>query len=97
MFPVKIWTKQPRQSACPLIQKLFVIKLTNYPYARQQSTIHNIQRSFGSLLVISGLTLFVEGLEMGLFPIGETTLIHWRKKGACFASSVLFFFLAALV
>ncbi|MCK4768600.1 MAG: DUF1538 family protein, partial [Desulfobacula sp.] len=26
---------------------------------------------FGALLVVAGLTLFVQGLEMGLFPIGE--------------------------
>ncbi|MEA3544724.1 MAG: DUF1538 family protein, partial [Thermodesulfobacteriota bacterium] len=26
---------------------------------------------FGALLVVIGLSLFVQGLEMGLFPIGE--------------------------
>jgi len=26
---------------------------------------------FGTILVIIGLSLFVQGLEMGLFPIGE--------------------------
>ena len=84
MFPVKIWTKQPGQSACPLIHKLFAIKLTNYPYARQRSTIHNIHRSFGSLLVIDGLALFVEGLEMGLFPIGEAMAHSLARKGSLF-------------
>jgi hypothetical protein len=27
---------------------------------------------FGTFLVVAGLTLFVMGLEMGLFPIGES-------------------------
>ena len=26
---------------------------------------------FGAVLVVAGLALFVQGLEMGLFPIGE--------------------------
>ncbi|MCG8683705.1 MAG: DUF1538 family protein, partial [Desulfobacterales bacterium] len=34
---------------------------------------------FGALLVVTGLTLFVEGLEMGLFPIGES-MAHATSK-----------------
>ena len=36
----------------------------------------------GSLLVLIGLTLFVRGLEMGLFPIGETMAYAFAKKGS---------------
>ena len=39
---------------------------------------------FGGLLVIGGLTLFVEGLEMGLFPIGETMAHSLARKGSLF-------------
>ena len=39
---------------------------------------------FGGLLVIVGLTLFVEGLEMGLFPIGETMAHSLARKGSLF-------------
>ncbi len=39
---------------------------------------------FGILFVIVGLMLFVEGLEMGLFPIGETMAYALAKKGSLF-------------
>jgi len=38
----------------------------------------------GALLVVLGLTLFVEGLEMGLFPIGETMAHALARKGSLF-------------
>ncbi len=37
---------------------------------------------FGGLLVVIGLTLFIEGLEMGLFPIGEAMAHALAKKGS---------------
>jgi hypothetical protein len=37
---------------------------------------------FGFLFVIIGLMLFVEGLEIGLFPIGETLAYAFAKKGS---------------
>ena len=37
---------------------------------------------FGFLLVIVGLMLFIEGLEIGLFPIGETMAYALAKKGS---------------
>ena len=36
----------------------------------------------GTLLVLVGLTLFVRGLEMGLFPIGETLAYAFARKGS---------------
>jgi Protein of unknown function (DUF1538) len=50
---------------------------------------------FGALLVVVGLTLFVEGLEMGLFPIGESMAHALARKGSlfwllCFAFSLGF-------
>ncbi len=38
----------------------------------------------GSVLVILGLMLFVQGLEMGLFPIGETMAHELARKGSLF-------------
>jgi hypothetical protein len=38
----------------------------------------------GGFLVLGGLTLFVEGLEMGLFPIGETMAQSLARKGSLF-------------
>ena len=37
---------------------------------------------FGSLLVVVGLTLFIYGLEMGLFPIGESMAHAFAQKGS---------------
>lgn len=39
---------------------------------------------FGTLLVILGLSLFVQGLEMGLFPIGESMARALARKGSLF-------------
>ena len=38
----------------------------------------------GTVLVIFGLTLFVYGLKLGLFPIGETLAYSLVKKGSIF-------------
>ncbi len=37
---------------------------------------------FGTLLVVLGLTFFVYGLEMGLFPIGESMAQAFARKGS---------------
>lgn len=39
---------------------------------------------FGALLVVAGLSLFVQGLEMGLFPIGEAMAHALAGKGSLF-------------
>ncbi|MEN8257020.1 MAG: DUF1538 domain-containing protein [Thermodesulfobacteriota bacterium] len=39
---------------------------------------------FGALLVVAGLSLFVQGLEMGLFPIGEEMAHALARKGSLF-------------
>ncbi len=36
----------------------------------------------GSIFVLMGLTLFVQGLEMGLFPLGETLAYGFARKGS---------------
>lgn len=38
----------------------------------------------GTLLVALGLTLFIRGLEMGLFPIGEAMAYAFARKGSLF-------------
>ena len=38
----------------------------------------------GTLLVVVGLTLFIIGLEMGLFPIGEAMAHAFARKGSAF-------------
>lgn len=46
----------------------------------------------GLILVLLGLTLFVNGLEMGLFPLGESLATDFAKKGS-FGWLLLFAFL----
>jgi len=48
---------------------------------------------FGFLFVIIGLMLFIEGLEMGLFPIGESMAYALAKKGSLFWLLVFSFLL----
>lgn len=38
----------------------------------------------GTVLVVLGLTLFVRGLELGLFPIGENMAYAFARKGSLF-------------
>jgi hypothetical protein len=38
----------------------------------------------GTLLVIIGLTLFIRGLDLGLFPIGEAMAYAFARKGSVF-------------
>ncbi len=39
---------------------------------------------YGTVMVVLGLTLFVRGLEMGLFPIGESMAYDFARKGSVF-------------
>jgi hypothetical protein len=50
----------------------------------RQPLPNSIEILFGGLLVVLGLMLFVQGLEMGLFPIGETMAHELARKGSLF-------------
>ncbi len=50
----------------------------------QQPIPHLLQILSGTLLVVLGLTLFVQGLQMGLFPIGESMAYAFARKGSLF-------------
>ncbi|EXI80560.1 MAG: hypothetical protein AW10_01703 [Candidatus Accumulibacter appositus] len=39
---------------------------------------------FGTVLVVLGLTLFIHGLKIGLFPIGESMAHDFSRKGSLF-------------
>lgn len=38
----------------------------------------------GAVMIIMGLTLFIRGLEMGLFPLGEAMAHAFARKGSAF-------------
>ena len=48
----------------------------------QQPIPNLVEILIGSLFVLIGLTLFVQGLEMGLFPLGESLAFAFAKKGS---------------
>lgn len=50
----------------------------------QQPIPNFIDIAIGALFVVTGLTLFVQGLNMGLFPIGESMAYAFASKGSVF-------------
>ena len=50
----------------------------------QQPIPNLIQLLVGLALVLLGLTFFINGLEMGLFPIGESMANDFARKGSLF-------------
>jgi hypothetical protein len=50
----------------------------------QQPIPNFFEITLGTLLVVIGLGLFVRGLDMGLFPIGETMAYAFARKGSLF-------------
>lgn len=50
-----------------------------------QQPFPNLERVIvGVVMVMLGLTLFIQGLEMGLFPIGEAMAQAFARKGSLF-------------
>ena len=47
----------------------------------------------GAILVVIGLGMFLQGLEMGLFPIGESMAGAFARKGSVFWIMTFGFFL----
>jgi hypothetical protein len=81
-------------SARDLLPIILVIGF--FQFAVLQQPIPNFgEIAIGILFVVIGLTLFVQGLNMGLFPIGESMAYAFASKGnifwlLCFAFSLGF-------
>lgn len=50
----------------------------------QQPIPNIVDLAVGTLMVVLGLTFFIFGLEMGLFPIGESMANAFARKGSLF-------------
>jgi len=50
----------------------------------QQPLPNLVQLLTGILMVVLGLTFFINGLEMGLFPVGESLAHALARKGSLF-------------
>lgn len=48
----------------------------------QQPVPRLVELLFGTLMVVLGLTLFIKGLKMALFPIGESMAYAFARKGS---------------
>lgn len=53
-------------------------------FVLQQPLPNIVDLLVGTFFVVLGLTFFVYGLEMGLFPIGESMAYAFAKKGSLF-------------
>ena len=62
-----------------------IIVITFFQLVVLQEPIPNLGEILaGVLLVMLGLTFFIRGLEMGLFPIGESMAYAFARKGSVF-------------
>jgi len=60
-----------------------IVVIGFFQFVVLQQPIPNIDRLlWGTLMVVIGLTLFIRGLEMGLFPLGETLAYAFARKGS---------------
>lgn len=60
-----------------------VVVIAFFQLAILQQPLPDIARLIGGLcLVVVGLSLFVRGLEMGLFPLGESMAYAFARKGS---------------
>jgi len=62
-----------------------IVVIGFFQFAVLQQPIPNFgEIVLGVVFVVIGLTLFVQGLNMGLFPIGETMAYAFASKGSLF-------------
>ena len=62
-----------------------IVVVVFFQLAVLQQPLPNLgQLLFGTLLVVLGLTFFINGLETGLFPVGESLAHALARKGSLF-------------
>ncbi|XPV75895.1 MAG: DUF1538 family protein [Desulfovibrio sp.] len=74
----KLWSSFTDLLPIILVIAFFQIFVLKQPLPNMEQVV------FGSVLVVMGLTLFIQGLEMGLFPIGEEMARSLARKGSLF-------------
>lgn len=89
----------PKQLLFPLLDSLrdllpIITVIGVFQLFILKQPIPNIEQILvGTLLVVVGLTLFIKGLQMGLFPIGENMAYAFARKGSVWWLLVFAFFL----
>ncbi len=62
-----------------------IVVIGFFQLAVLRQPIPNLTEIFiGTLFVVMGLGLFIKGLEMGLFPVGENMAYDFARKGSVF-------------
>ena len=78
---VSVFFKTLKESFVDLLPIILVIGC--FQFIVLQKPIPNLLEILtGSFFVVLGLTLFVQGLEMGLFPLGESLAFAFARKGS---------------
>lgn len=80
---ISVILKKLKDALTDLLPIIIVIAFFQIVVLRQPLP-HIEEVLFGTVLVVIGLGLFVQGLEMGLFPIGETLAHALARKGSLF-------------
>lgn len=63
---------------------IIVVILVFQTFVIRQPLDNALHLLSGATLIVLGLTLFIQGLETGLFPIGETMAHAFARKGSLF-------------
>lgn len=74
----KLWTSFKDLLPIILVIAFFQVIVLRQPLPNVMEVVS------GGVLVVLGLTLFIQGLEMGLFPIGENMAHALARKGSVF-------------
>jgi uncharacterized membrane protein (DUF2068 family) len=77
----KVFLKSLLESFYDLLPIILVIGFFQL-VVLQQPIPNLLEILTGSFFVLIGLTLFVQGLEMGLFPLGESLAFAFARKGS---------------
>jgi uncharacterized membrane protein (DUF2068 family) len=78
---LKVFIKSLRGSFYDLLPIVLVIGFFQV-VVLQQPIPNLLEILTGSFFVLIGLTLFVQGLEIGLFPLGESLAFAFARKGS---------------
>ncbi|MDD1612202.1 MAG: DUF1538 domain-containing protein [Methylococcaceae bacterium] len=70
--------------SCRDLAPIFVVVLIFQVLIIKQPLPHSAHLISGSLFLVLGLTLFVQGLELSLFPLGEDMAYEFARKGSLF-------------
>lgn len=72
-----------RQAAADLLPIVLVISFFQLVIIRQPLP-YLAEMLFGAVMVVIGLSMFIQGLEMALFPLGESMAQALSRKGSLF-------------